>query len=140
MKKFKTIIAAIAALALLIGAGAFFFHFYFVFGEGVKAGELNRVVYKGIIWKTYEGRVIQSGFSSGKANGGVQSNEFVFSIKDKAIAEKLMYNCSGMFVKLHYREYRGTLPWRGEEKFVVDSIVSVTPIQNSQSVIPITTE
>ncbi|MCQ2143822.1 MAG: hypothetical protein MJY56_07110 [Bacteroidales bacterium] len=142
MKTFKAILGFILAIALLVGAGMFYFHFYFVFGEGVKAGELNRVVYKGIVWKTYEGRAIQSGFSSnkGSANGGVQSNEFVFSVKDKAIAEKLMYECSGMFVQLHYKEYRGALPWRGEEKFIVDSIVSVSPIQNPQSVIPIMTE
>lgn len=141
MNTFKKILAWVISIVVLAGIGVFCFHFYFVFGEGVKAGELNRVVYKGIVWKTYEGRVIQSGFSSNKgSNGGVQSNEFVFSVKDKAIAEKLMYDCSGMFVKLHYKEYRGALPWRGEEKFIVDSIVSVTPIQQSQSVIPILTE
>lgn len=142
MNTFKKITCAFVALALLIGAGLFYFHFYFVFGEGVKAGELNRLVYKGIVWKTYEGRAIQSGFSSNKSmgNGGVQSNEFVFSVKNKAIAERLMYDCSGMFVQLHYKEYRGALPWRGEERFIVDSIVSVTPIQPGQPVIPIMTE
>lgn len=142
MNTFKKITCAFVAFALLIGAGLFYFHFYFVFGEGVKAGELNRLVYKGIVWKTYEGRAIQSGFSSNKSmgNGGVQSNEFVFSVKNKAIAERLMYDCSGMFVQLHYKEYRGALPWRGEERFIVDSIVSVTPIQPGQPVIPIMTE
>ena len=33
--------------------------------------------------------------------------------------------CSGKEVELHYHEYFGTLPWRGVNKFVVDSIVSV---------------
>ena len=36
-----------------------FFKFYFVFGEGVKAGELNYLVRKGYIFKTYEGKMIQ---------------------------------------------------------------------------------
>ena len=31
-----------------------YFRFYFVFGEGVKSGELNYVVYKGVVFKTYE--------------------------------------------------------------------------------------
>ena len=30
------------------------------FGEGVKSGELNYVVYKGLVFKTYEGKLIQS--------------------------------------------------------------------------------
>ena len=57
------ITAAILAIAL---AGFVFFKFYFVFGEGVKAGELNFVVYKGYVFKTYEGRAIQAGFGKGK--------------------------------------------------------------------------
>ncbi|MGM9765535.1 MAG: hypothetical protein ACI3ZO_04175, partial [Candidatus Cryptobacteroides sp.] len=58
----KTKIAAIAAAVLAIALIGFIsVKFYFVFGEGVKAGELNQVVYKGYIFKTYEGRLIQSG-------------------------------------------------------------------------------
>ena len=77
------ITAAILAIAL---AGFVFFKFYFVFGEGVKAGELNFVVYKGYVFKTYEGRAIQAGFGKGKGvnAGAIQSYEFDFSITDEA--------------------------------------------------------
>ena len=38
---------------LVVGLAALvYFKFYFVFGEGVKAGELNQIVYKGWVWKT----------------------------------------------------------------------------------------
>ena len=119
----------IAALSLIVALGlaAFiFFKFYFVFGEGVKAGELNFVVYKGYLFKTYEGRVIQAGFGKGKgANAGaIQSYEFDFSITDPAIADSLM-RCGGKTVELSYKEYLGTLPWRGKQKYIVDRIVSV---------------
>ena len=79
------IASLIAALAL---AAFIFFKFYFVFGEGVKAGELNFVVYKGYVFKTYEGRAIQAGFGKGKGTNAaaLQSYEFDFSITDKAIA------------------------------------------------------
>ena len=100
-----------------------FFRFYFVFGEGVKTGELNYLVRKGYIFKTYEGKMIQSGFRSANA-GTVQSYEFPFSVQDKAVADSLM-RCSGKSVELHYKEYLGTLPWRGVNTFVVDKIVSV---------------
>lgn len=119
----------IAALSLIVALGlaAFiFFKFYFVFGEGVKAGELNYVVYKGYIFKTYEGRAIQAGFGKGKGvnAGAIQSYEFDFSITDEAVADSLM-RCGGKMVELHYKEYLGTLPWRGKQRYIVDRIVAV---------------
>ena len=97
--------------------------FYFVFGEGVKAGELNYVVYKGYIFKTYEGRVIQAGYNSKNTSATIQSNEFRFSVDNKRVADSLM-RCAGRQVELHYKEYLGALPWRGKSQFVVDSIIS----------------
>ncbi|MEP0711364.1 MAG: hypothetical protein ABJC55_05530, partial [Algoriphagus sp.] len=85
MKKFAWI-AGIVIVGLL--AGIFWYKFYFVFGEGVKAGSLNYFVKKGVVFKTYEGRVVQEGFQSPTA-GGLQSNEFRFSVVDNDIAEQL---------------------------------------------------
>jgi hypothetical protein len=99
-----------------------YFNYYFVFGEGVKAGELNYLVHKGYIFKTYEGKMIQTGFRAQTA-GAIQSYEFVFSVDNKVIADSLM-RCSGKVLELHYKEYLGVLPWRGVNKFVVDGIVS----------------
>lgn len=121
--KVLSIITAIVVLAL---AGFIYFKFYFVLGEGVKAGELNHIVYKGWIWKTYEGRLIQAGFKGAKGGGSLQSNEFNFSVVKKSVADSLM-RCSGKLVELHYKEYNGWLPWRGMHRHVVDSILSVTP-------------
>ena len=120
------IIGFISGIIVLALAAFIFFKFYFVFGEGVKAGELNFVVYKGYVFKTYEGRAIQAGFGKGKGTnpGVIQSYEFDFSITDEAIADTLM-RCGGKTVELHYKEYLGTLPWRGKQKYIVDRIVSV---------------
>ena len=123
----KRKILTFITLFVAIGLAAFIYlRFYFVFGEGVKAGELNFVVYKGYVFKTYEGRVIQAGFGKGKGinAGAIQSYEFDFSITDKAVADSLM-RCGGKIVELGYKEYLGTLPWRGKQKYIVDRIVSV---------------
>lgn len=120
-------IITIATLIVVLALSAFiYFKFYFVFGEGVKAGELNYVVYKGYVFKTYEGRAIQAGFGKGKGSnpGVIQSYEFDFSITDQAVADSLM-RCGGKTVELHYKEYLGTLPWRSKQKYIVDRIVSV---------------
>lgn len=121
MKKFLGITIAVVVAGLLL---FFYFRYFFVFGEGVKAGELNYVVKKGFIFKTYEGKLIQNGLRS-KAPNTVQSYEFVFSVGDEAVAQKLMLN-SGKNVELHYREYMGAVPWRGYSEFIVDSVVAIT--------------
>ena len=120
MKKAAYIIGLI-----LIGvlAGLFWYKFYFVFGEGVKAGSLNYFVKKGVIFKTYEGRVVQEGFQSPTA-GALQSNEFRFSVADEEVAVKLE-RASGKFVELRYKEYNGMLPWRGASNFVVTEVLTV---------------
>ena len=119
----------ILALAL---AGFIYFRFYFVFGDGVKAGELNQFIYKGYVWKTYEGKLIQAGFRGSNRNTGgatVESYIFDFSVEDEEVANELM-RYSGKSVELHYKEYLGTLPWRGMQKYVVDRIISTSTPAN----------
>ncbi|MBC7745560.1 MAG: hypothetical protein H7096_10695 [Flavobacterium sp.] len=122
MKRYSFIIIGILLLALSLFV---FFRYYYVFGEGVKSGELNYLVKKGNVFKTYEGKLIQSGLRPG-TSGSVQSYEFEFSVENKKIAETLMKN-SGKVLDLHYREYHSTLPWRGFTKYIVDSVYSMKP-------------
>lgn len=122
MKSKKTLFIILGVLILILGI-FFYARYNYVLGEGVKAGELNYVVKKGYIFKTYEGKLIQAGIRS-KQTGNIQSNEFEFSVEDKAIAEKMMLN-SGKFFELRYKEYTGVLPWRGYSPFVVYEIISI---------------
>ena len=121
-RKFKITFFSVLVLALAVFV---YVRFYFPYGEGVKTGQLNFVVKKGVLFKTYEGKLIQTGFWSAK-QGGIQSNEFNFSIADRQIADSLM-NAGGQIVELHYVEYFGALPWRGYSKYVVDRIVNMKP-------------
>jgi hypothetical protein len=118
----KKVISIIAGLLVIAVAAICYYRYFFVFGEGVKAGELNYVVKKGYLFKTYEGKLIQSGIRSKQA-GTLQNNEFEFSISNDEIANQMMAN-SGKFYELHYKEYKSTLPWRGFSVYVVDRIVS----------------
>ena len=120
LKKIRTIVVLI--LILIIGFW-FWWNDLYVFGEGVKAGELNYVVKKGYIFKTYEGKLIQSGLRS-RTPGTVQSYEFEFSVINKRIADTLMVS-GGKEVELHYKEYLGAIPWRGYSAYIVDSIIAI---------------
>ncbi|NCI51728.1 hypothetical protein GWC95_17520 [Sediminibacterium roseum] len=116
MKKSGWIIAGIVVLVLVITV---YWRFYFVLAEGTQAGTLNIFQKKGILFKTYEGKIILSGF---KAN--VQSNEFSFSVTNEKVAERLL-QVSGREVNVHYKQYFGSLPWRGMKNFIVDSIYEI---------------
>ena len=127
MKKAGKVFLGIGLVALLALAGWFFIRYYFVFGSGVKAGQMNFFVYKGYVFKTYEGRLILAGYNSNNSNATIQSNEFNFSVKDKEVAHQLE-RCAGKHVELHYNEYLGALPWRGMSRYVVDSVLSIEPV------------
>jgi hypothetical protein len=121
MRKTVTIIIIVVVVALI---GIIYWRYYFVFAEGTRAGVLNTFQKKGVVFKTYEGQLIQTGFR-GSPTTAIQSNQFSFSVTDENVAKKLMEN-SGKDMELHYKRYMGTLPWRGMQLFVVDSIYKIT--------------
>lgn len=123
---FKKFMRWFIFITVLVLGFLFWWKFYYVFGEGVKSGELNYVVKKGNIFKTYEGKLIQSGLRS-KAVGSVQSYEFEFSVESDSIAKILMEN-SGNYFDLHYKEYKNALPWRGFSPYIVDGIIKMEKI------------
>ena len=119
----KKILRIFCVALIFFLSGYIYWRFFYVFAEGVKSGVLNYAVYKGNIFKTYEGKLIQMGFGR-QNNGSFQSYEFEFSIKDKKIFDILERN-SGKTFDLGYKEYHGRVPWRGNTVYVVDSILSM---------------
>jgi hypothetical protein len=124
---FKKILRRTLLVLVLLLAAFLWWRYYFVFGEGVKSGELNYLVKKGNIFKTYEGKLIQTGFRS-KAVGTIQSYEFEFSVVSDSIAQILMNN-SGNYFDLHYKEYKKAIPWRGYSKYIVDEVIAMKPVE-----------
>ena len=117
----KRVIGIIVAVILVVVSTFVGCRYFYVVGYGMKAGTLNYVVKKGYMFKTFEGEMILDGFQS-KGVNGMQSNEFLFSISDTALAMKLMLS-AGKHVLVRYKEYNGAVSWRGYSKFVVDSLV-----------------
>lgn len=115
----------ISLAVVLLFLGVFvWWKYYFVFGEGVKSGYLNYAVNKGNVFKTYEGKLIQEGFGAARPGAPIGSNQFEFSIEDEAVFKQLEMN-SGKYFDLHYKEYHGTLPWRGNTVYVVDKVINM---------------
>ena len=117
----KTLGWVIALIVLAVLASVLYFKFLWVFSDGTKTGELNSLTYTGYVFKTYEGEMILTGYGSKNATGTVQSKTFKFSVANKEVAEKLT-QMTGLRVTVHYKEYKGALPWRGYEKAIVDHV------------------
>mgnify|MGYP007069892672 CR=1 FL=1 len=122
--KGKVIGWTITLVVLALLAGFCYFKFWWVFSDGTKTGELNSITYTGYIFKTYEGEIILTGYGSKNSSGTVQSKNFKFSVADKEVAEKLV-QMTGQRVTVHYKEYKGALPWRGYERSIVDNITEL---------------
>ena len=115
-------------LVVAVLAAFIFFKFFFVYSEGVNEGDINYFQKEGFVFKTYEGKMIQTGVKSVKgAQGTIQSNEFKFSVESEKVAAQLN-EMSNVGVRLYWKRYLGTLPWRGNSQYVVDSVVSVQPM------------
>ena len=121
------IIAIVSTLAVVALAVFVYVKFFFVYSQGVNEGDINYFQYEGFIFKTYEGKMIQTGSNSRNSSATIQSNEFKFSVVDEAVARQIENNSSRQ-IKLHWKRYLGTLPWRGKSQYVVDSVVSVQPL------------
>ena len=118
------VITIVALVIVLILTVFIYFRFCFVYSSGVNAGDINYFQRQGVVFKTYEGKMIQSGFKSSGGASKLQSNEFKFSVTDKAVADSLM-RCSGKHVELKWKRYFGTLPWRGQSQYIATEILSV---------------
>lgn len=121
MRTATKLISSASIIAVLAIAGWVFFKFCFVYSEGTNEGDINYFQKEGFIFKTYEGKMIQTGYNSKNTKSTIQSNEFKFSVADERIAEQIQ-NSSSRQVKLYWKRYLGTLPWRGNSEYIVDSI------------------
>ena len=106
---------------LILGLGIFIYWKYaFTYSSGNRYGLLQKFSQKGTLFKTYEGELILSSVR-GNYNVPIASEKFFFSVSDKDIAQQLM-NLQGEQVTVHYKEKNGTLPWRGDTRYIVDSV------------------
>lgn len=122
-----------SVIAVLALAAFIFFKFCFVYAEGVNEGDINYFQKEGFIFKTYEGKMIQTGLKNSKVQGTILSNEFKFSVVNESVARQLDEGAN-TGVKLHWKRYLGTLPWRGKSQFIVDSVYMAQPVHTSQPV------
>ena len=99
MKKFTIWTLVILTVAF----GIYLFVKYgYVYSEGVNEGDINYFQKEGYIFKTYEGKMIQTGYNSKNTNSTIQSNEFKFSVVNERVAKQIEASPSRQ-IKLHWK-------------------------------------
>jgi len=111
MKKFLTY----AGVSILIVSVVYILFIYFVtFSEGYRAGELIKISKRGLLFKTWEGRLSQ---------GVSEEQQFNFSVQkgDKEVLDQLK-EFQGKKVRVTYIERFGTFFWLGDTKYYVKKV------------------
>ena len=119
---FRKVMVFLILFVFLIGVGAWGY-FSFPYSKGNRAGALIKFSEKGYIFKTYEGEMNLGGVNPMPGNT-IVNNIWKFSVKDKTVADDLM-EMEGKQVRLHYTQYLGKLPWRGDTEYMVDGVEEV---------------
>lgn len=120
VKTMKKTLYIILFIIFLVIAGFIYWNYFYTFSDGSRAGLLQKFSRKGNVFKTYEGEMILSSVQS-NANVPLASEKFFFSVTNKEVAKKLS-DLQGEYIVVYYNEKKGTLPWRGESTYVVDSV------------------
>jgi hypothetical protein len=105
-------------IVILIGALAIYWFFYNKYGDGERKGTLIKITHRGNIFKTDEGEMWLS------CRQTVNPEKFYFSVTNDSIATVLK-TLQDECVQVTYEQYRGTLPWRGDNKYIVTGVIPI---------------
>lgn len=106
-------------IVLFLGIFIFWKYFY-TYSEGYRAGLLQKFSSKGTFFKTYEGEMILSSVASTR-DIALASEKFLFTVTNKSIVRQFD-TLQGENVIVHYVQKNGAVFWRGDSKYLVDSI------------------
>ena len=121
MKRFLTYAGISIVIVFLIYV---LFIYFFTFSEGYRAGELIKISKRGVVFKTWEGRLSQ---------GVSEEQQFNFSVQksDKEVLEQLKA-LQGERVKVTYIERFGTFYWLGDTKYFVKEVEKLNSKKNPE--------
>ncbi len=118
------IVKRILLIALALGIATLAFLYWGVYERGVMAGKVLRVTEKGMVFKTYEGKLNLESFGALKGTSPI-AETFDFSVesdKTEVIQQLQEVSLSGERVNLHFVKRYAQFPWRGETKYFIEKV------------------
>jgi hypothetical protein len=104
---------------LIIGAVVFSVAYWATYESGVMAGKILRISQKGVMFKTYEGKINLETFGALKGTSPI-AESFDFSVEkneNELIKELEQVALSGERINLYFVKRYVAFPWRGETKY-----------------------
>lgn len=95
------------------------------YSQGTRAGVVQKLSRKGVVFKTWEGQLNLGGFNTDETSGGVAPTIWSFSVRSKnqeVLKELEDASLKGKRVKLYYDEKFVSLFWLGETKYFVHKV------------------
>lgn len=124
------IIKRILTIALILGIGVLAFLYWGVYERGVWAGKLLSVSEKGVIFKTYEGKISVESFGSLKGTSPfAETRDFSVEGNEEQVLKDLTEALKGERVNLHFVKRYIKFPWRGDTPYFV---VKVERVNNTR--------
>jgi hypothetical protein len=123
-KTMKKILRRILIIAIIISLAVFAFLYWGVYERGVMAGKVLRITQKGVIFKTYEGKLNLETFGALKGTSPI-AESFDFSVESDqtaVIKELEQVALSGERVNLKFVRRFTAFPWRGDTKYFVEGV------------------
>lgn len=120
------LLCALVVVGLVVGCWIRFFSPYVE--DATQYGYVESIEKRGMIFKTYEGTLIP--YKELMDTTRIYNRDFVFSVADAKTASTLkqaMYDAKPL--RIGYKKYYATVPWRGASKIVVTSADTVNPDQ-----------
>ena len=127
MDKVKRVLIILLITILVAGLIGGSIAVFGTFSDGSRVGNIVKFSKKGVVFKTYEGKLNEGGFSKDE-NGEITPSVWEFSVyrNDDAIIraiDKAMDE--GYAVKLHYKEKFFQFDWRGDTKYFIYQVEKV---------------
>lgn len=118
------LVGALVVIGLVVACWIRFFSPYVE--DATQYGYVEHIEKRGMIFKTYEGTLIP--YKELMDTTRIYSRDFVFSVQDQKTAATLkqaMYDAKP--IRVGYKKYYATVPWRGASKIVVTSADTIDP-------------
>ncbi len=118
------IVKRILLISLALGIGTLAFLYFGVYERGVMAGKVLRITEKGMVFKTYEGKLSLESFGALRGVSPI-AETFDFSVasdQTEAIAQLQEVSLSGERVNLHFVKRYMKFPWRGETSYFIEKV------------------
>lgn len=117
-------ILALVGIGLVIGCWIRYFSPYVE--DATQFGYVEQIEKRGIIFKTFEGTLIP--YRELMDTTRVYSRDFIFSVDNSKVAATMKQALiDARPLRITYKKYHATLPWRGANKIVVTDADTVSP-------------